>query len=89
MTEEEMRTKITELEQTNKELTENFNNANETIKAKETMINTLNSNVSELKQKNYDLFIKVSNNVEQVEKNETEEKEVSTSDIISNLIGGN
>lgn len=87
MTEEEMRAKITELESENKKLQENFNTINEQIKVKDNEINLLNSTVSDLKQKNYDLFIQVSSPVEQPTKGEQQKEDTMTvSEVISSLI---
>ena len=88
MTEEEMRARITELENKNKELENNFNTVSEQIKTKESEITSLNSNISELKQKNYDLFIQVSTPMEKEKPVEIPKDTMSTSDIISKLIGG-
>lgn len=92
MTEEQMRERIIELENENKTLSENFNTVSEQIKVKDNEITSLNSTVSELKQKNYDLFIQVSNPIENTntikELPKTEETK-SVADIVSILLGGN
>lgn len=92
MTEEQMRERIIELENENKTLYENFNTVSEQIKVKDNEITSLNSTVSDLKQKNYDLFIQVSNPIENIntikELPKTEETK-SVADIVSNLLGGN
>lgn len=64
MTEEEMRDQITKLTDENKTLTENFNTVKSQIDEKEKEITSLHGTVSELKQKNYDLFVKVQTPVE-------------------------
>lgn len=92
MTEEQMREKITQLENENKSLSENFNTVSEQIKIKDNEINSLNSTVSDLKQKNYDLFIQVTqpidNNQNTNETPKQQEETKSISDIVSNLLGG-
>lgn len=90
MTEEQMREKITQLENDNKTLTENFNTVNDQIKVKDEQITSLNSTVSDLKQKNYDLFIQVSKPIDNTQetKTETQEKTMSVADITSKLLGG-
>lgn len=86
MTEEEMRARITELEKENKSLQDNFNTIQEQIKTKESEITSLNSTVSDLKQKNYDLFIQVSTPVDTPKAEPPKENTMSVADIISNLI---
>lgn len=88
MTEEQMRERITQLESENKELNEKFNTVNDQIKVKEEEITSLNSAVSDLKQKNYDLFIQVSKPIDNNETKEetTQEKTISVADVVSNLM---
>lgn len=86
MTEEEMRARITELEKENKSLQDNFNTIQEQIKTKESEITSLNSTVSDLKQKNYDLFIQVSTPVDTPQEKPQQENTVSVADIINSLI---
>ena len=88
MTEEQMRERITQLESENKELSEKFNTVNDQIKVKEEEITSLNSTVSDLKQKNYDLFIQVSKPIDNNEKKEetNQEKTISVADIVTNLM---
>ena len=88
MTEEQMRERINQLESENKELNEKFNTVNDQIKVKEEEITSLNSTVSDLKQKNYDLFIQVSKPIDNTEtKEETkQEKTISVADIVTNLM---
>ena len=93
MTEEEMREKIVSLENENKDLLDKYNTVSEQIKVKDDEITSLNSKVSDLKQKNYDLFIQIpnsSNNEEtQTQKSSiTTERETSIADVVSNLLGG-
>ena len=96
MTEEEMREKIVSLENENKDLLDKYNSVSEQIKVKDDEITSLNSKVSDLKQKNYDLFIQIpnsSNNEEtqtQTQKSSiTTERETSIADVVSKLLGGN
>ena len=95
MTEEEMREKIVSLENENKDLLDKYNTVTEQIKVKDDEITSLNSKVSDLKQKNYDLFIQIpnsSNNEEtqtQTQKSSiTTERTTSIADVVSNLLGG-
>ena len=95
MTEEEMREKIVSLENENKDLLDKYNTVSEQIKVKDDEITSLNSIVSDLKQKNYDLFIQIpnsSNNEEtqtQTQKSSiTTERTTSIADVVSNLLGG-
>ena len=95
MTEEEMREKIVSLENENKDLLDKYNTVSEQIKVKDDEITSLNSKVSDLKQKNYDLFIQIpnsSNNEEtqtQTQKSSiTTERTMSIADVVSNLLGG-
>lgn len=93
MTEEEMREKIVSLENENKDLLDKYNTVSEQIKVKDDEITSLNSKVSDLKQKNYDLFIQIpnsSNNEEtQTQKSSiTTERTTSIADVVSNLLGG-
>ena len=95
MTEEEMREKVVSLENENKDLLDKYNTVSEQIKVKDDEITSLNSKVSDLKQKNYDLFIQIpnsSNNEEtqtQTQKSSiTTERTTSIADVVSNLLGG-
>ena len=93
MTEEEMREKIVSLENENKDLLDKYNTVSEQIKVKDEEITSLNSKVSDLKQKNYDLFIQIpntTNNEEtQTQKSSiTTERTTSIADVVSNLLGG-
>ena len=93
MTEEEMREKIVSLENENKDLLDKYNTVSEQIKVKDDEITSLNSKVSDLKQKNYDLFIQIpnssSNEETQTQKSSiTTERTTSIADVVSNLLGG-
>ena len=94
MNEEELRAEVTRLTNENKELTDKYNTVTEQIKVKDDEITSLNSKVSDLKQKNYDLFIQIpntTNNEEtQTQKSSiTTERETSIADVVSKLLGGN
>lgn len=94
MNEEELRAEVTRLTNENKELTDKYNTVAEQIKVKDEEITSLNSKVSDLKQKNYDLFIQIpntTNNEEtQTQKSSiTTERETSIADVVSKLLGGN
>lgn len=97
MTEEEMREKIVSLENENKDLLDKYNTVSEQIKVKDDEITSLNSKVSDLKQKNYDLFIQIpnsSNNEETQTQTQTQKSSITTerttsiADVVSNLLGG-
>lgn len=93
MTEEQMRERIVELENENRKLTENYETVNSQIKVKDDEITLLNSTVSELKQKNYDLFIQVSKPIDKEETNTNTQSQsqsaMSLSDVATKLTGGN
>lgn len=59
---------------------------NNSLKEKEALIADLNNSVSDLKSKNYDLFVQVSNKIEEP-KVETKEDIMPLSDIINSMIG--
>ena len=88
MTEEEMRAKITEQEKSISSLTEERDLYKSQIENKDNEINSLKSNVSELKQKNYDLFIQIPNKIEtsDVDVNTNKQNTMSTSDIVSKIL---
>ena len=83
---EDLRAEIVEykkqLEQQNN-IIENLNNQ---ITNKETTINSLNNDIGQLKQKNYDLFMQVSNNPQEPPKPK-EVEVISLDTIINNLRG--
>ena len=92
MNEEELRAEVTRLTNENKSLTDKYNILNEQIKTKDDEINSLNSTVSDLKQKNYDLFIQLPNNINADKESNIptqSENTISTADVISQLLGGN
>lgn len=94
LTEIELRQQVMDLQSKNEELTKNFNTVNDQIKLKEETINTLNKSIADLKQTNYDLFIKVSNPLDQsIVTNHTkpiEDQKVETKslDQIASILGG-
>ena len=90
-----LRDEVTRLTNENKDLLDKYNTVSEQIKVKDDEITSLNSKVSDLKQKNYDLFIQIpnsSNNEEtqtQTQKSSiTTERTTSIADVVSNLLGG-
>lgn len=91
MTEEEMRAKITEQEKSISTLTEERDLYKSQIENKDNEINSLKTNVSELKQKNYDLFIQIPTKIEtnQSDENNNVQNTKSISDIVSNMLGKN
>lgn len=88
MTEEEMRAKITEQEEYISNITNERDTYKEQIETKEKEIISLHGTVSELKQKNYDLFIKVQTPVEDII-DKTQVKIPTMEEVISKLKGGN
>lgn len=91
MTEEEMRAKITEQEKSISTLKEERDLYKSQIETKDNEINSLKTNVSELKQKNYDLFIQIPTKIEtnQNDENNNVQNTKSISDIVSNMLGKN
>ena len=63
-------------------------NLNNQITTKDTTIENLNKDIGQLKQKNYDLFMQVSNNPQEPP-NEKEKEVISLDTIINNLRGEN
>jgi len=90
MTDEEMREEISKLKDENKTLLENYDTIKSQVETKDKEITSLNENVSTLKQKNYDLFVKVQSqdDVSHIEKPK-EIKVPSMNEVISKLKGGN
>lgn len=86
MTEEEMREQITKLTEENKTMKENFNTVNSQLETKDKEIASLHGTVSELKQKNYDLFVKVQTPVE-LNIDEPKVKIPSMEEVINKLKG--
>lgn len=89
MNEEELRQAYTELQTKHNELEENYSTLQNKITNQEETIKTLNSTISDLKVKNYDLFLKVSNPLPtETTKQNKEVNTMSTSDIVNKLLGG-
>lgn len=88
MTEEEMRAKITEQEEYISNITNERDTYKEQIETKEKEITSLHDTVSELKQKNYDLFVKVQTPVEDII-DKPQVKIPTMEEVISKLKGGN
>lgn len=65
-----------------------IDNLNNQLSTKDTTIESLNKDIGNLKQKNYDLFMKVSNNPQEPPKEKTVEV-ISLDTIIQNLRGEN
>lgn len=90
MTEEEMREKITEQEKSISSLTQERDLYKSQIETKDNEINSLKDNVSELKQKNYDLFIQIPNRRETSyddNKNNNVQNTISTNDVVFKMLG--
>lgn len=90
MTEEEMREKITEQEKSISSLTQERDLYKSQIETKDNEINSLKDNVSELKQKNYDLFIQIPNRRETSDddnKNNNVQNTISTNDVVFKMLG--
>ena len=68
--------------------TTTIENLNNQISTKDTTIENLNKDIGQLKQKNYDLFMQVSNNPQEPPK-EKENEVISLDTIINNLRGEN
>ena len=87
MSEEELRQAYTDLQKQHTELQQNFVTLQNKISSQTEEITTLNSTISDLKVKNYDLFLKVSNPIENTpQENPQEVNTMSTSDIVYKLI---
>ena len=84
---EDLRAEIVEYKKQLENQTATIENLNNQITTKDSTIENLNKDIGQLKQKNYDLFMQVSNNPQETSK---EEKEVISLDtIINNLRGEN
>ena len=85
---EDLRAEIIDYKKQIENQTTIIENLNNQISTKDTTIENLNKDIGQLKQKNYDLFMQVSNNPQEPPKNQ--EKEVISLDtIINNLRGEN
>nr|DAN06797.1 MAG TPA: Phi29 scaffolding protein [Caudoviricetes sp.] len=89
MTIEELRAEVTKLTNENKKLNEDYNIIKTQLDEKEKTIENLNSSVSDLKQKNYDLFVQIGTQTKDSQKNEEpKEPAMSVADITYKLLGG-
>lgn len=85
---EDLRAEIIDYKKQIEQQTTTIENLNNQITTKDTTIENLNKDIGQLKQKNYDLFMQVSNNPQEPSK--PQEKEVISLDtIINNLRGEN
>ena len=85
---EDLRTEILDYQSKIEQLNINIENLNNQINEKDKTITTLKSDIGNLKQKNYDLFMQVSNNPQEPPK-EKEIEVISLDTIINNLRGEN
>ena len=83
---EDLTAEILEYQSKIEQLNTNIENLNNQINEKDKTITTLNSDIGNLKQKNYDLFMQVSNNPQEPPKEK--EIEVISLDTIINTIRG-
>ena len=83
---EDLRAEILDYQSKIEQLNTNIENLNNQINEKDKTITTLNSDIGNLKQKNYDLFMQVSNNPQEPPKEK--EIEVISLDTIINTIRG-
>lgn len=85
---EDLRAEIIDYKKQLEQQSTTIENLNNQITTKDTTIENLNKDIGQLKQKNYDLFMQVSNNPQEPPK--VKEKEVISLDtIINNLRGEN
>lgn len=88
MTEEEMRARILELEEIEKKLTQDLDDANKKYDELKQNVDTekemLESRIADLKEYNKELFLKVSNKVED-KKEEPKEETTSIEDVINSF----
>ena len=85
---EDLRAEIIDYKKQLEQQSTTIENLNNQITTKDTTIENLNKDIGQLKQKNYDLFMQVSNNPQEPTK--IQEKEVISLDtIINNLRGEN
>lgn len=90
MTIEELRAEVTKLQNENHQLTENYETVKSQLDERDSTIESLHSNISELKQKNYDLFVQIGTQRKEDSKQEPQpnEREMSVADITYKLLGG-
>ena len=85
---EDLRAEIIDYKKQLEQQSTTIENLNNQITTKDTTIENLNKDIGQLKQKNYDLFMQVSNSPQEPSK--VKEKEVISLDtIINNLRGEN
>ena len=85
---EDLRAEIIDYKKQLEQQSTTIENLNNQITTKDSTIENLNKDIGQLKQKNYDLFMQVSNNPQETPK--VKEKEVISLDtIINNLRGEN
>ena len=85
---EDLRAEILDYKKQLEEQSTTIENLNNQITTKDTTIENLNKDIGQLKQKNYDLFMQVSNNPQEIPK-EKEKEVISLDTIINNLRGEN
>ena len=85
---EDLRAEILDYQSKIEQLNTNIENLNNQINEKDRTITTLNSDIGNLKQKNYDLFMQVSNNPQESTIPKEKEIEVISLDTIINTIRG-
>ena len=83
---EDLRAEILDYQSKIEQLNTNIENLNNQINEKDETITALNSDIGNLKQKNYDLFMQVSNNPQEPPK-EKEIEVISLDTIISTIRG--
>ena len=85
---EDLRAEIIDYKKQLEQQSTTIENLNNQITTKDTTIENLNKDIGQLKQKNYDLFMQVSNNPQEYPK-ENEKEVISLDTIINNLRGEN
>lgn len=89
MTEEEMRARIVELEEIEKKLTQDLEDANKKYDELKQNVDTekemLESRIADLKEYNKELFLKVSNKVEDKKEEKQKEETTSIEDVINSF----
>ena len=85
---EDLRAEIINYKKQLEQQSTTIENLNNQITTKDSTIENLNKDIGQLKQKNYDLFMQVSNNPQEPSK-EKEKEVISLDTIINNLRGEN
>ena len=85
---EDLRAEILDYKKQLEQQSTTIENLNNQIITKDTTIENLNKDIGQLKQKNYDLFMQVSNNPQEPSR-EKEKEVISLDTIINNLRGEN